>query len=108
MIGTIIQMQHSGITKTEIILNSSAYANSKFFGAKISFERYSTAPDSYNITLTGPNEAVSLFNDNMEGLVRSFQRSKLNFRVGKLSAEYSSERPLFKRKPKLSDEKNEM
>jgi hypothetical protein len=99
MVGTIYVMTAPpGISKTEIVLSSPAFANSKFFGATISIEKYATAPDSLNIRLTGTNEAVKTFNENLSNLYAAFQNGNFGFRIGRISAEYSIERPVFRRK----------
>jgi hypothetical protein len=101
MIGTIIQIQSQGITKTEIFLNSEAFASSIFFGSSISLEKYSTAPDSFNVFLKGPTEAVNVFNENIASLYDAFSKGNFGFKINRLEAEH--ERPLFKRKEKTSD-----
>ncbi len=99
MVGTIYVMTAPpGISKTEIVLSSPAFANSKFFGSTISIEKYATAPDSLNIRLTGTNEAVKSFNENISNLYAAFQNGNFGFRIGRISAEYSVERPVFRRK----------
>lgn len=90
----------SGISKTEITLNSPAFARSKFFGAKIELTRYSTAPDSFNIRLTGSQEAVTAFRQNIPQLTAALQKGNFDFRVGRLEAHYSAEKPVFHRKEK--------
>ena len=101
MVGTIVYMQQKGVTETMIILNSSKFAGSVFFNAKILIERYATAPDSFNIRLTGTNEAVALFNNNIDGLIQAFKGC--SFRIGYLRAEYEPIRPLFRRKSPLGE-----
>ncbi|MBN2478905.1 MAG: hypothetical protein JXA94_01625 [Parachlamydiales bacterium] len=101
MIGTIIQMQTQSVTTTEVTLNSPAFETSIFYGSTIVLQRYATAPDSFNIILKGSNQAVSLFNENLEGLFDAFKKGNFNFKIGRLEAEY--ERPLFKRKEKTGD-----
>ncbi len=98
MVGAIYAQRSSGISTTEIVLNSPALANSKFFGAKIILEKYDTDPNSFNIRLTGTNEAVTLFNQNLPNLYAAFQNAKFNFRIGRIEAEYSTEKPIFQRK----------
>jgi hypothetical protein len=99
MVGTIHMMASpSGVSRTEVILNSPAFANSRFFGSKILIERYSTAPDAFNIRLTGTNEAVAAFQQNISGLYAAFQSRNFPFRIGRISAEYAIEKPLFRRK----------
>ncbi len=100
MVGTIIQIQAQGITTTQVILNSPAFTSSIFFGSSIILEKYSTAPDSFNIFLRGPQQAVVMFNENLDGLLDAFKRGNFNFKIGRLEAEH--ERPLFKRKEKTS------
>jgi hypothetical protein len=99
MVGTIYVMSgRPGVSTTDIVLNSPSFAASKFFGATISIEKYATAPDSFNIRITGSNEAVKTFNDNLTNLYSAFQNGNFNFRIGRISAEYSIDRPVFRRR----------
>ncbi len=99
MVGTIYVMSGTpGISKTDIVLNSPGFANSRFYGATISIEKYATAPDSFNIRLTGTNEAVKSFKENLTNLYSAFQNGNFNFRVGRISAEYEIDKPVFRRK----------
>lgn len=99
MVGSIMIMtMPPGTSRTEITLNAPAFANSKFFGSTIEITKYSTAPDSLNIRLTGSNEAVKSFHENIPSLMAAFQGGKFNFRIGRLEASYSTDRPLFRRK----------
>lgn len=106
MVGTIIHIESQGITKTQVILDSKAFENSIFYGSTISLEQYSTAPNSYNIILKGPNQAVSMFNENLDGLYNSFKKGDFSFKINRLEAEY--ERPLFKRKEKTSSKDTDL
>jgi hypothetical protein len=87
-----------GISRTEIVLNNPAYAHSRFFGSTITIEKYATAPDSFNIRLTGNNAAVTSFRDHIPSLLAGFQNSNLPFRVHRIEAEYTMERPVYRRK----------
>jgi len=101
MVGTIYVMtSQPGVSLTEIVLNSPAFANSKFFGSTISIEKYATAPDSLNIRLTGTDEAVRTFNQNISNLYAAFQNGNFAFKIGRISAEYTVEKPMFHRKGK--------
>jgi hypothetical protein len=103
MVGTIyILTGQQGVSKTEILLNAPSFAQSKFFGATISIEKYATAPDSLNIRLTGTNEAVNTFNQNLPNLYAAFQNGNFAFKIGRITAEYSVEKPIFRRKESLS------
>lgn len=103
IVGTIMYIEQKGITTTTVILDNPKFSASRFYGAKITFEQYSTNPTSYNIRLTGSQEAVTIFNDNLEGLYKSLKNADLDFEVGRIWAEYESQRPLFRRKPKAGD-----
>jgi hypothetical protein len=106
MVGRILQLNLKGVCITEVTLNSPSFANSKFYQAKIILEKYSTAPNSFNVRLTGSNEAVALFSDNIEGLRNAFNNKKFGFEIERLEAEYQS-RPLFKRKKAAGDSNKE-
>lgn len=101
MVGTILTLQREkkGVFEIKIILNNPKFKYSRFYGTTIILERYSTAPDSFNITLKGPNEAVAIFQENIEGLYKAFKKADVDFSIGNISAEYEGYRPLFKRKP---------
>lgn len=105
MVGAMIQFKNKDISETHIILNNLKFSNSRFYNAKIIFEKYAIAPDSYNIRLTGSEEAVTVFNENIEGLYKKLTEADLDFKIGQLSAEY--ERPLFKRKAPIGDSEGE-
>ncbi|MBX7066726.1 MAG: hypothetical protein K1X28_05800 [Parachlamydiales bacterium] len=101
MVGTIFVMQGpQAVNRTEIILNNPSYANSKFYGATITIEKYATAPDSFNIRLTGSHEAVVSFKENIPSLMSAFENGNFNFRIGRIDVEYTLERPIFRRKEK--------
>lgn len=105
MVGTITVMTTPpGITETRVVLNSPAFERSVFQGAEILFQRYATAPDSFNITLTGNNAQVNLFNANLPALYSAFQKGKFKFRIGKLEASYESSRPVYRRKESAGGE----
>jgi len=73
-----------------------------FFGSSILLERYSTAPDSFNIFLRGPQQAVTMFNNNLARLIDAFRKGNFTFKINRLEAEH--EKPLFKRKEKTSQD----
>lgn len=106
MVGTIyVMITPPGISRTEMVLNAPSFAHSKFFGATITIEKYATAPDSLNIRLSGSNEAVATFNQNLPSLIASFQTGNFPFRIGRLEAEYAFERPVFRRKEPKEEKK---
>lgn len=109
MVGTIyVLSSRPGVTSTEINLDSPAFSSSKFYGAKIILEKYATAPDSFNIRLTGPQAAVTAFNQNIPSLWNAFQKGRFSFRIGRIDAEYAiEERHLFRRKS-ASQSKDDM
>jgi hypothetical protein len=100
MVGQIYVMNTSGVSRTEIVLNSPSFAGSRFFGATITIEKYTTAPDSFNIRLTGSEEAVTLFRQNTASLMSAFQNGNFAFKINRLDAEYTMEKPVFRRKEK--------
>jgi len=103
MVGTIIVMTNQGISRTEVQLNSPAFQNSPFFGSTILVEKYATAPDSFNIRLTGNTSQVNAFNKNLDGLYNAFERGSFAFKIGRLDASHAPVKPLFKRKKKSGD-----
>jgi hypothetical protein len=99
LVGTIfIAQREPGVTRTEIVLNSPSFANSRFFGATVALEKFSTAPDAFNIELSGSREAVQAFQAQLPSLQAAFQNGSFNFRINRLEAVYSADRPVFRRK----------
>lgn len=113
MVGTILFMESTtpGISRTEVFLTSSAFQKSVFFNSTILIEKYSTAPDSFNIRLSGSPEAVKIFNNNIDSLINGFttayENRTVKFRVGRIEASYAAERPLFRRKSKSGEKDTE-
>ena len=102
MVGTIVAMiSPSGDSHTEFILNSPAFAGSKFYGATIAIEKFSTAPDALNIRLTGSTEAVTAFSQQIPSLLSAFQKGNFSFVVNRIETAY--EKPLFHRKGKVKE-----
>jgi hypothetical protein len=89
MIGTITAMiKPNGDSHTEFVLNSSSFANSKFFGSTITIDKFATAPHQINIRLTGSQEAVTAFNQNIPSLMNAFQKGNFAFTVNRIDASY--------------------
>ncbi len=107
MVGAIFVMANQGISTTEILLNNPAFAGSKFFGASIEIIKYSSAPDSLNIRLSGSNEAVTAFSQNIPGLMAAFQTGGFRFRIGRIDAGYAADKPVFRRKEEKGDTSGE-
>ena len=104
MVGMIYVMTApNGISRTEVVLNAPAFANSKFFGSTITIEKYATAPDSLNIRLTGSNEAVQAFNQNISSLVAAFENGQFKFKIGRIDTAYSIDKPVYRRKERNGD-----
>ena len=104
MVGNITAMvAPNGDSHTEFVLNAPGFANSKFYGATISIDRFSTAPYQLNIRLTGSQEAVTAFNQNLPSLMNAFRQGNFSFTVNRLDAVY--EKPIFRRKEKTKGEK---
>lgn len=100
MIGTIFVMQKSGVSETEFLLNNPAFSNSKFFGSSIKITKYSTAPDAFNIRLSGSTDAVDAFKQSIPNLLAAFQKGNFNFRINRIDVHHATAKPVFHRKGK--------
>lgn len=78
MVGYITIQKEGGKTQTTVTLNMKG---SVFNGSQIILDHYSTAPNSFNVTLAGSPEAMSYFNENMEDLIAAMQQTKSSFDV---------------------------
>jgi hypothetical protein len=113
MVGTIVFMTASkgAINTTEVLLNSPSFKNSALFNSTIIIEKYPTAPDSFNIRLTGTtDQAVQLFNNNLESLSSAFAAAyedrRVTFRIGRIDAELAPDRYLIRRKKEGGSKEN--
>jgi hypothetical protein len=87
MVGTIFVMSGpKGVSRTEFVLNNPKFANSKFYGSSIEITRYSTAPNSFNIQLSGNTQAVDAFLQYKGELQRAFEKQGIN--IGQLQVNY--------------------
>ena len=102
MVGSVIIQEHKGITSTIITINR---PDSIFNGAKITLDRYSTAPNAYNLQLTANPAAVDLFNQNLGDLVAAFKQGQHAFEVNILKPAYESKKPLIRRKGAAGEDK---
>ena len=114
MVGAIAFVGKQGFdnSRTEFLLNSKAFEKSPFYNSSIILERFATAPDSFNISLSGSAQAVALFNQNINNLSTAFskayEKGKISFRIGRLEASYAHERPLIQRKEKAGDKESDL
>lgn len=105
MVGTMTVMTDSKMTETTVTLSSPRFATSIFYGTQIVIREYTSAPKVFNIQLNGHPEAVAAFKGNADALMAAFQYGNYSFRVNRLDTGLlSSERPLFRRKEKASDD----
>lgn len=95
MVGTILVQTYSGDTSTTVTLNM---PNSIFNGAQVILDRYSTAPQAFNLQLVGTPQAVDAFNANMADLVAAFKQSQHAFEVNLLKPVLEAKKPLIRRK----------
>ena len=107
MVGVMTVMTAAGITETTLTLSAPEYANSAFFGAQVIIKEFVTAPKAYNVQIVASPQGVALVQKNMSDLMSSFQAGNYNFKVNRLEALLSTERPLFRRKERVSGEEEE-
>ncbi|MDP1609209.1 MAG: hypothetical protein Q8L98_07850 [Chlamydiales bacterium] len=108
MVGTIyVATSRPGISTTTVTLDSAAFTGSKFFGSTITIDKYATAPNALNISLSGSPEAVSAFNQSLPTLATAFKQGNFPFTV-QLKTSYRADKPVFHRKEKedLKDSKD--
>lgn len=95
MVGTITIQNQSGVVSTTVTITN---PESIFHGAEIAFNKYSTAPNSFNLQLTGTPQAVSAFNSNIDELVAAFKQGQYAFEVNVLRPAIAQKKPLIRRK----------
>jgi len=105
IVGTIVYITQKGISHTTVTLNSPSLIKSVFYDCKIVITQYSTAPNSFNITLVGNPKAVNIFQTHLPSLAKAFKESDLDFQVGKLDVEYETTSHLIRRKQSISGQK---
>ncbi|MCY3974101.1 MAG: hypothetical protein OXF02_00940 [Simkaniaceae bacterium] len=102
MCGTVIVQDRLGIVSTTMVISD---PESVFNGAHIIIDRYATAPNSYNLQLTGTPQAVDLFNGGVSDLAAAFKQGQHAFEVNILRPAIDTDRsPLVRRKRDSGDE----
>ncbi|MGE0198445.1 MAG: hypothetical protein AB7S94_06775 [Simkaniaceae bacterium] len=87
--GVMIIQQSTGVTTTTMTLNM---PDSIFNGAEIILNRYSTAPNAFNIQLVGSPEAVKVFQQNITQLEQAFKQANYDFEANILNPILTSSR----------------
>lgn len=105
MVGTIHMMsEKEGIMKTSITLDNPQFENSVFYGSTVTLEKYSSAPQSFNIFFTGNEAAVSTIIGNTDILMEAFKKGNFNFKINRIETSYTQpSSPVFRRKGSLGD-----
>ena len=80
--GVMLIQQHAGITTTTMTVNM---PESVFNGSQIILDRYSTAPNAFNIQLVGTPEAVKAFRANITQLENAFKQANYDFEANILN-----------------------
>ncbi len=108
MVGSMTLIDTNGISETTLTLDSPQFASSLFYGATITIQEYSTAPKAFNIHLKASPEAVSLMQIHTADLMAAFQQENSSFKLNRLEMHLlESDRPFFKRKEQVSEDKKE-
>lgn len=102
MVGAMSVMTDAKMTETTITLTSSQFSSSIFYGTQIVIREYTSAPKVFNIQLNSNPEAVAVFKGNADALMAAFQYGNYQFKVNRIDTNILSERPLFRRKEKIS------
>ena len=95
MAGVITIADHSGIERTTMTINM---PNSVFQGAEVIIDRYSTAPNAFNIQLTGSPEAVKVFDAHLANLTSAFLQGGFTFEANVLKPVLQTKKHLIRRK----------
>ncbi|PCI95650.1 hypothetical protein COB11_01570 [Candidatus Aerophobetes bacterium] len=105
MVGSMmIQVHNKGHEQTTITINMKG---SVFDGSKIILDRYSSAPNSFNIEIATSPKGRAILMDNMNLLAQSFQEADLNFEVNQLRPVLlSSYKEDFTRKGSVTDDED--
>ena len=95
MVGAIIVQEDSGVTSTTLTLKM---PHSIFDKAEVRFDRYQTAPNSFNLELKGSPEAVEKFAANIADLAAAFKQGEHAFEVNILRPSLIQKKRLIRRK----------
>ena len=88
MVGLITIANYSGKEVTTVKLSM---PGSMFNGCEVRLERFSTAPNSFNLQLLGNPDAIQAFGKNIDDLAAAFKKSDLDFTVNIKNPELSKE-----------------
>jgi len=89
LVKELIVVHTDGVQETTFFLDSDAFKNSAFHGAKITITEYSTAPKVFNVEFSAQEAAIALFQSHAAELMISLQKQDLGFTVHRLETKYA-------------------
>ena len=104
MASTMIVMSTSGEEETTFLLEGDRFANSAFFGTRVTIKEFSTAPKIFNIEIASHSTALQLLVAHTEALMAAFEGGKFSFSVNRLDTQLLTSSELHAREQSDKEE----
>ncbi|MES2199662.1 MAG: hypothetical protein V4489_05805 [Chlamydiota bacterium] len=87
----MLVMDAESCITTTFILETDAFINSPFFGAKVTIEEYCTAPKVFNVSITAQESAITLLESQMTGFFQLLETRNFSFSIHKIDTHLSTD-----------------
>lgn len=94
--GEMLIMDSESCLTTTFILETEAFENSPFYGAKITISEYSTAPKVFNVSISTTDPAAALLQTNMAQFFELLETRNFSFGIHRIDTDVSSDSWLAK------------
>ena len=102
----MLVMNSEDCITTTFVLETQNFANSPFYGAKITISEYNTAPKIFNVSITAGEIATTLLQTHMTGFFELLETRNFSFAIHKIDTHLSTD-SWYKGKEKDSDQEEQ-
>ncbi|MBS0627609.1 MAG: hypothetical protein JSS09_05300 [Verrucomicrobia bacterium] len=102
----MLVMDFESCITTTFVLETQNFANSPFYGAKITISEYCTAPKIFNVSISAEESAITLLQTHMTGFFELLETRNFSFAIHKIDTHLSTD-SWYKGKEKDQDEQEQ-
>ncbi len=108
MASSMLILSSTRETETTLFLDSPQFANSPFYGTRVTIKEFTTAPKAFNIEIATSAIALAKIEAHKSALMTAFQQGNFGFSIGRLDTGlHDPDRPLFHRKEAVSQDEED-
>lgn len=84
MCSEMLVMTSESCSKTVLILQSTEFTNSPFYGAEVTLEEFSTAPKIFNVSIRANDSAIILIQSHLAGFMQLLEDRNFSFGINRI------------------------